>query len=489
MPSQPTPGYSSGEYSLPNTRDYVVAELRYDSGIALLPSVETLTSAAVNTRNRNELNEILSGFSVKRVEPLFPLGNDEYDRRAEEALPASMPAPDSEFALAGFVRIELRNPRLSGELVDQLKQAPGVWNAYLAPRPEPANMPTGATRGSRNFEPAQGYLYDPPDGIGACAAWTQPGGTGAGVTICDVEGAWQLQHEDLPQGIKLVGGKMKYNRAWRNHGTAVLGEMVSVPNNVGCVGISHGASAAVHSVFINGVWNVAGAIVGATNALQAGDILLIEQHAKGGPNNKFLAMQFWPAEFAAIRTAVAKGVVVVEAAGNGDENFDLPVFAGTGLQKDAGAIVVGAGVPPSNYFDAYGYGGVAPSYSRIGIPRSRIWFSNYGKIVNAQGWGWHVTTLGYGDAQGGRSDKKWYTLRFSGTSSAAPMVASAAAILQGFAKNRRGQPLTPAEVRGILIKTGTPQADDAPRAPLGENIGPQPNLRAALAELELWFAG
>jgi len=26
---------------------------------------------------------------------------------------------------------------------------------------------------------------------------------------------------------------------WRNHGTAVLGEMVSIPNSKGCAGISH----------------------------------------------------------------------------------------------------------------------------------------------------------------------------------------------------------------------------------------------------------
>ena len=84
----------------------------------------------------------------------------------------------------------------------------------------------------------------------------------------------------------------------------------------------------------------------------------------------------------------------MEAAGNGNENFELAVFNNTGLQKDSGAIVVGAGVPPTNHFDTDN------GYASIGVPRSRIWFSNYGNIVNVQGWGWHVTTLGYGDAQG-----------------------------------------------------------------------------------------
>ncbi|MCI0680547.1 MAG: hypothetical protein L0Y71_00465, partial [Gemmataceae bacterium] len=55
------------------------------------------------------------------------------------------------------------------------------------------------------------------------------------------------------------------------------------------------------------------------------------------------------------------------------------------------------------------------------------------------------------------------------------------ACLQSYAKAKLGTVLTPARVRDILINTGTPQADDAPRAPVGQKIGPQPNLVRALA--------
>src|SRR5690606_33851882 len=147
---------------------------------------------------------------------------------------------------------------------------------------------------------------------------------------------------------------------------------------------------------------------------------------------------------------------------------------GTGLQKDSGAIVVGAGVPPTNFFDTDN------NYTQIGVPRSRIWFSNYGKIVNVQAWGWHVTTLGYGDAQGGSSENVWYTHRFSGTSSASPIVTAAVACLQGRALAKNGSPLTPAKVRKILIDTGTPQ-QAGPNVPLSQHIGPQPNLPRAMA--------
>jgi subtilisin family serine protease len=117
------------------------------------------------------------------------------------------------------------------------------------------------------------------------------------------------------------------------------------------------------------------------------------------------------------------------------------------------------------------------------VPRSRIFFSNYGKIVNVQGWGWHVMSLGYGDAQGGGSTENgWYTLRFSGTSSASPIVTGAVACLQGRAKAKNGAPLSPAKVRDILVSTGTPQ-QAGPGVPLSQHIGPLPNLREAVKKV------
>ena len=229
----------------------------------------------------------------------------------------------------------------------------------------------------------------------------------------------------------------------------------------------------IRLAIINGVWNTAGAITNAAQRLDPGDVILIELQGTG-PNGKYVAMQYWNDVFSAIRTATKKGITVVEAAGNGNENFDLPIFAGTGLQKESGGLFVDACVPPTNYFDKFN------NYNHIGVPRSRIWFSNYGKIVNVQAWGWHVTTLGYGDAQGG-AQKRWYTLRFSGTSSASPIVTGAVACVQGRARATGGF-LTPAAVRKILIKTGTPQ-EPGPGVPLSQHIGPQPNLEEAFRRM------
>jgi subtilisin family serine protease len=506
-------GLSGAKYSAARTGDYVICELTYDSHVGVPAGALAFASPESAVRARQALNRVLESVPIKQIAPLFgsSLKKQVFAQRlAAPNAAAQMTAPNPEFALAGFVAIVPKNAKDCDKLIDRLKQTPTVWKAYRAPRPEPAaksgrpkkkptkkakprksaspaEAPIGNAKGSRNFEPSQGYLCDAPNGIGAYTVWGLPGGAGKGVTICDIEGAWNLKHEDLPTGIKLIGGSMIDDLDWRNHGTAVLGEMVSTRGNVGCVGISHEANVVTHSHIIGGLSNPAGAILAAANALSAGDVILIELHAPGGPDQKYVAMQFWDPIFAAIRIAVAKGVVVVEAGGNGNENFDRPEYAGTGLQKDSGAIVVGAGVPPTNYFDAYDFYGSFPPYSRIGAPRSRIWFSNYGQIVDLQGWGWHVTTLAYGDAQGGEDEKRWYTLRFSGTSSASPIVTGAVACLQGFAKARIKRPLTPLEVRDILRSTGTPQVDDAPRAPTAQSIGPQPNLAAALREVETRF--
>ena len=478
FPDTTKAGFSTvGESDVP---DYIVAELKYESPVAYTST--KFVAPSDGAPQADSLNKVLSNYSIAKIGSLFGLKSKAIKDRI--AVASGMPkAPSArtrearnggtEFVQSGFLQIVPKNSKDAAKIARALNRNRSIYKAYVAPRPTVA-MPAGAAPGSRNFEPAQGYLYDAPDGIGAEAVWPLAGAKGQRVTVCDIEGNWNLKHEDLPKGIKLLGGTPIPNLGWRNHGTAVLGEMVAVPNKFGCVGICHKAKAAVQSAVINGVFNTAGAINNAASKLKKGDVILIELHAIG-PNGKFVAMQFWPDVFAAIKAATKKGITVVEAAGNGNENFDLPIYNGTGLQKDSGAIVVGAGIPPSNHFD------FDNSYTPIGVPRSRIWFSNYGKIVDVQGWGWHVTTLGYGDAQGG-PENKWYSLRFSGTSSASPIVTGAVAVLQGHSKAKNGSPLTPGAVRKILKQTGTKQVP-GPGVPLSQKIGPLPNLVKAIKKV------
>jgi hypothetical protein len=132
--------------------------------------------------------------------------------------------------------------------------------------------------------------------------------------------------------------------------------------------------------------------------------------------------------------------------------------------------VVGAGAPPPG------------THGRNhGPDRSRLDFSNYGSIVDAQGWGREVTTCAYGDLQGGTHEDEWYTDQFSGTSSASPIVVGALACLQGVAR-ANGQLLTPANARAHLRATGSPQ-QASPAAPVTQRIGNRPDVRALIGRL------
>ena len=120
--------------------------------------------------------------------------------------------------------------------------------------------------------------------------------------------------------------------AWRNHGTAVFGEFGGDRNGLGIVGIAPEAGIRAASIF-GGVGS-AGAIRNAADRLNAGDIILIELHAPGPRHNfanrddqaGYIALEWWPDNFAAIRYAVSRGVIVVEAAGNGAENLDDALY-------------------------------------------------------------------------------------------------------------------------------------------------------------------
>ncbi|MDJ0588494.1 MAG: S8 family peptidase [Pleurocapsa sp. MO_226.B13] len=331
-----------------------------------------------------------------------------------------------------------------------------------------------------NYTSRQGYLNSAPEGIDAHYAWTLSGGRGRGVGIIDIEGAWRFTHEDLSQNQGgIVGGTPSTDLGWRNHGTAVIGEFGADVNSFGCTGIAPDAN--VRGVSIFGGLGSAGAIHQAANLSKPGDIVLIELQ-RTGPRNRYLPLEFWPDDFAAIRYATVKGVIVVEAAGNGGENLDNPFYNNrpngfpnswknpfNPVNPSSGAVMVGAGAPPPG------------THGRDhGSDRSRLSFSNYGARLDVQGWGREVTTCGYGDLQGGGSENLWYTDRFSGTSSASPIVVGALACVQGVLRARRRIPLSPARARQLLRSTGSPQ-QDTPGRPRTQRIGNRPNLRQLIS--------
>jgi hypothetical protein len=374
------------------------------------------------------------------------------------------------------------------DLAQRLLALDSVHGAYVKP---PARLPVvlndmapsaeDPPAASPDFSGRQGYLEAPPAGVGARWAQNQPGGRGKGVNVIDIEGSWRLTHEDLVGHLGgLLGGAPSDDLGWRNHGTAVLGVIASAANAFGTTGIAPEAFVRTVSIF-GASSSSAAAIRQAADALSAGDILLVELQRRGPLGSAFgqggyIAVEWWPDDFDAIAYAVSRGVIVVEAAGNGSQNLDDPTYdtPQTGFPpgwrnplggaRDSGAVMVGAGAPPPGTHGA-----------SWGPDRSRLDFSNYGRRVDVQGWGREVTTCGYGDLQGGtNSEDAWYTDKFSGTSSASPIVVGALACAQGILR-AAGTPLTPATARRLLRETGSPQ-QAGPGADVSQNIGSRPDI-------------
>jgi len=337
-----------------------------------------------------------------------------------------------------------------------------VQTAYRAPMPVPP--PADIPPTTPDFEPQQGYLDAAPGGIGARDAWNVPGGRGQGVLVIDIEYDWNDAHEDLESAL---GQELCYvpNGNFTDHGTAVLGELGGGDNGYGVTGAVHGATLGMVTQDPVGMSNsVSRAITCATPLMGPGDVMLLETQSNGPLG---LLPSEWDQDvFDAVSIATAAGITVVAAAGNGNVDLDDPAHGGlfNRAVRDSGAIIVGAGAPPGS-----------------GQPdRSRLSFSTYGSRVDVQGWGSSVTTAGYGGLFNGGGDlNQLYTSTFGGTSSASPIVASAAAALQGIRMASGAPPLEPTLVRQILTDTGTPQQS----GPFPGNIGPRPDLGAAVEAL------
>lgn len=428
---------------------------------------------------------------LSAAEPIFK-GHPALLRSSVLALDNLTLAARDTMDMTGFFQVFVSSPQEAETLLDRLRADPDVEYAETQERMLPAvrfsetlqtdklmldlQLPLAPTP---NLTAQQRYLQAAPIGIDALHAWTRPGGRGETVRIVDIESGWNFGHEDLRENANgvILGGNVN-----SDHGTAVLGIFSGDSNAFGISGIASDAVAMAASADWDGFkWNAAASIKFAADRLKPGDVILLEMHAPrpGIPNTPsqkgFVAVEYWMPEFVAIQYAVAKGVHVIEAAGNGGENYDSPIY-GTLFSRqarDSGAILVGAGQPP-----------------RAPQPRSRIDWSNCGSRVDVQGWGLDIVTTGgretnYHDLVDSPDASRCYTQSFGGTSGASPIVVGTVACIGG-ALAAAGRPqLTPLAMRQLLAETGTPQMD-APNFPAASNnIGPLPNLRAALDRLKL----
>jgi serine protease len=392
----------------------------------------------------------------------------------EMALTAEMNLGEPVYNLNNIFRIRLLGGADVVAVAYDLENLPGVHLAY--PVPLPVELPLAT-----DYTPNQNYL-DPavstPTGVDARYAWTQTGGTGTGVTICDLEYSWNYNHTDV---TKALGSQINTNisdpMSSTDHGTSVIGELVSDANGWGTTGVAHGATLKTCGTYYglpSPTWNIVGAMALTITNLAAGDVMLLEQQwplVRQPVDSQFVPVEWLPhtsgqaqsltAVYAAIQNAVGNGISVVEAGGNGGVNTDLLTWYG-----DSGAVIVGAG-------GAY-TGGTYPNGDL-----QRLGYSSYGSRFDLQAWGENVWTTGKGDYYSAEGANVYFTNNFTGTSSASPIVAGAIACLNGYyAANVSTTPMTPAAIRANLVATGTAQIN-----PPAGSIGPRPDLYAAIQAL------
>lgn len=319
----------------------------------------------------------------------------------------------------------------------------------------PTNPPADIPPTTPDLQPEQTYI-GPNPGVNMEYAWSQ-GLFGSGIRIRDVEYGVNVFHEDLEdQPISIfdeVTVSTSASELYTEHGTAVFGILMANAGTYGITGLVHQAA---EGILFPEWTNEHGydrilAVSEAIDHSEEGDFVIYEMQT-GGQNDNYVPAEYNEVIWDLTYAATDLGIIVVAAAGNGNENLDDPYYDDYNARGNSGALIVGAGT--SN------------------LDHNKMSFSTYGSRVNIHAWGQNALSSGYGnDYEFGGDYNQRYRL-FSGTSSATPIVASCAIALQSYYFNETGEYLTTAELIEILEETGIPQGS-------GGHIGPLPNMEAA----------
>ena len=438
--------------------------------------VKFYDSAGINYRNENDIVEILfrqdNAGQWKDLIGLYPLiqinklftsvstdGIIELVKKAR-ALDATYNPPDLLSYYVFSFPVSIR----PNELLLKLSAFREVELAYLQ---SAAIDPHGVGNRQRSFY-FRTHLDPAPVGINAKYAWGIKGGKGSpGIRFIDIEQGWILDNNIT--NAKMLPLTGINNPDFMNHGAAVLGVIMMKGARKKSMGITPGVNVYVISQWRpGGEPNDADAILAAITYLNFGDILLVETQSFYSNNNK----KVWPAEvhyatFQVIRLATALGIIVIEAAGNGDpysiSGNDLDLFLSNKKRvlnpasrffKDSGAIIVAA--------------------ASMDVPHSRVRYSNYGKRINCYAWGEGVVTADNYSVSS-RSAINTYTTSFTGTSSASAIIAGVAIAVQSISETRYNMRLSPLQMRHILSSDqyGTASANGQTR----DKIGVMPDLK------------
>ena len=336
------------------------------------------------------------------------------------------------------------------EWIAALKESGIVETAYIERPSVPAAPPPIVAPAVQH----PGHLHAGPRGVNAIYAWNRPGGTGAGVHVIDVEHGWYIEHPALLHSqAKIVYPPSRPNCAeYVDHGTQALGVICARDPGGQVYGIAPDVRISLASCCDPRVPR-ATIIREAGGWLQPGDILVIEvQTPVTDDGDDHLPVETWPSDFSAIYTLTQRGIIVVEAAGNGKQPLDAVRYDGEPVlqrgYRDSGAILVAAAYPD--------------------LPHERWERSNHGSRIDCYAWGAGVTTCGWDEANG----IPLATSTFRGTSSATAIIGGVAAVVQSLTRQMGRPPWSPTAMRKMLSapENGTPAGLNSP------GIGVMPDL-------------
>jgi hypothetical protein len=423
----------------------------------------------------DEINRVLRQHRLVKAEPTFLTTHEEATSAQATARAQGIDAPH----LGHFMTLHFPEDADTNEIAEQLSQLPDVERAVPIPQalpPSAAMMPTGAAEtelppGPNPLaEPLEGstdqVVIDPVSGlenqwyIFRCRvnnAWSRS--SASNVVVADVDWGCRTSHQDLANVEKTYnaydGSTDVTHGGSVFHGTGVLGLAGAAINGEGMAGVGHSATlwpvqadSGTGTALGGNAWARGIDWVRTTDAAGKRKVLILEVQTGAFGNYEQV-----PSVNAAIKTAIASGVVVCVAAGNGDR--DAGVDDSGNPIPETGSILVGA-----TEYD--------PSQN------VRAWFSNYGPriVVCAPGDSDHDLTCS------STSDTA-YTNDFGGTSGATPKVAGTAALM--LAANPS---LTHAEIRAVLRNTGTAVTTDA-----GKPVGTFLNADAAVTQAAVGAVG
>jgi len=439
----------------------------------------------------DEVNRVLRKYQLVSAEPTFLTPHAEATSAQATAQAQGIDVPH----LGHFVTLHFPEDANTQEIADELSKLPEVVRAVpvptalppsvtIAPRSMPLEFPEEEDEetpptGNPLAEPLVGssdqVVLDPVTGLEnewyifrcrANKAWASS--SGANVVIADVDWGCRTSHQDLaPQIGKTYnaydGSADVTHGGSVFHGTGVAGLTGAAVNGKGMAGFAYGATlwpiqadSGTGPALGGNAWARGIDWARTTNSGGRRKVVILEVQTGAFGNYEQI-----PSVNAAIKTAIAAGVVVCVAAGNG--NKDAGTDDSGNPIPDTGSILVGA-----TAYDP--------------VQNKRASFSNFGPriVVCAPGDAAHDLTCD-------NTSDTAYRNGFGGTSGATPKVAGVAALV--LAANPS---LSHAAVRSILNTTGSNVVPD-PGKPVGTFLNAEAAVQQAavgpVGRLEVFARG